>query len=132
MNSTMLRRDFETLLVEVPRLENSDEAIAFDLSVLRNRPVGKPLIRRAFRFEIPSQERHRLFADGRELFVSVEPRSKEVLSCGVFSIPTEVLNSEQDILPLTFHLIQRVVCNPAWVVSSAINAIFGEESYGKN
>lgn len=128
MNSAMLRRDFEALLVEVPRLGNSDEAIAFDLSVLRKRPFGKPLIRRAFPFEVPAPERHRLFVEGREVFVSVEPhRSKDSFACGVFSIPSEVLKSKQEILPLTFHLIQRVVCNPGWIVSSAISHIYGDE-----
>jgi hypothetical protein len=132
MHATISRKDFETLLVEVPCLRNSDEAIAFDLRTLASRPFGKPVVRRLLRFEVPPSEQHRLFVDGREVFVSVEPRCKESLSCGVFSIATKVLKSEQKTLPITFHQIYRVITNPVWIVSLAIDEVFGKESYGNN
>jgi|SRR5690349_2491791 len=132
MHATILRKNFETLLVEAPRLSNSDEAIAFDIKILGTRPVEKRLIRRLFRFEVPGSERHKLFVEGREAFVTVEPHCKDGLLCGVFTIPTEVLKSGQETLPVTFHQIQQVICNPSSIVSLAIDEVFGKESYGNN
>jgi len=130
MNATILRKDFETLLVDVPCLKNSDEAIAFDLRILASRPK---LIRRIFSFEAPPASVHKLFVDGREVFVSVAPYCKDSLMCGVLSVATDVLKSKQETLPLTFHQMHQVITNPAsWVVSMAINEVFGKESYGNN
>jgi hypothetical protein len=129
MKATMLRKDFETLLVKPPCLRNSDEAIAFDLRILASRPK---LIRRLFRFECHPAQRNWLFVDGREVFVAVAPYRKDSLMCGVHSISTDVLKSGQEILPITFHQMHEVITNPAGIVSLAIDEIFGRESYGNN
>jgi hypothetical protein len=92
----------------------------------------KRFVRPLFRFEVPPDLRPELFVEGREVFVSVEPHGKDGLVCGVFSIPTDVLKSNQNTLPTSFHQIQQVITNPAWVVSQAINDIFGKANNGNN
>jgi hypothetical protein len=133
MPSIITRDIFDKLLVEAPPcLRNSAEAVTFDLRMLATRRIEKVVIRPLFYFEVLPTERHELFVDGREVFVSVEPSCKDSLTYGVFSIPTGVLKSKQKNLPLTLHQIYRLILNPPGIVSLAINEIFGKESYGNN
>jgi hypothetical protein len=130
VRGNILRKKFETLLVEVLCLRNSDEAIAFDLGILASRPIKK-LIRRLFRFECHPEQWNRVFVDGREVFVDVRPLGKDGLVGSVFSIPTDALKSAQETLPVTFHQMVQVTTNPTRVVSWEIIEVFGKGAMEK-
>ena len=131
MRGNILRKKFETLLVEVPCLKNSDEAIAFDLRILASRPIQR-LIRPLFRFECHPAQWNRALVDGRMFFVDVKPLGKDGLAGAVISIPTNALKSEQETLPIIVHEVVQVVTNPTRVLAWTAEEVFGKESYGNN